>query len=77
MADDAYHLVWQSGIYLTRTEHVDHAVFELATDLTSPDEELIREADTGGVSEGVFPLLLRLTVTRLKRSRIIQSLAEP
>lgn len=51
--DDGYDLVWQSGIHLTRTEHVDHTVFELTTDLTSPNAGLIRETDTGGVSEGV------------------------
>jgi hypothetical protein len=53
--DDAYTLVWQSGIHLTRTEHADRTVYELATDLTSPDAELIRESDTGGVSEASSP----------------------
>jgi hypothetical protein len=64
--DDAYHLVWQSGIHLTRTECLDRTVYSLTTDLTSPDAELIRDTDTGGVSEGVFPVPLRLTATRLK-----------
>lgn len=49
--DDAYTLVWQSGIHLTRTEHADRTVYELATDLTSSDAELIRETDAGGRSE--------------------------
>lgn len=64
--DDAYYLVWQSGIHVARVEHVDHTVFELTTALTSPDAELIRESDSGGVSEGVFPVPLRLAVTRSK-----------
>jgi hypothetical protein len=64
--DDAYHLVWQNGIHLTRTEHVDRTVYELTTALTSPNAELIRETDAGGVSEGVFAVPLRLTVSRLK-----------
>jgi hypothetical protein len=64
--DDAYYFVWQSGIHLNRTEQDDQTVFELTTELTSPDAELIREADTGGESEGVFPVPLALTVTRLK-----------
>jgi hypothetical protein len=64
--DDAYTLVWQSGIHLTRSEHSDRTVYELTTELTSPDAELIRETDAGGVSEGVFPMPLRLTATRSK-----------
>jgi hypothetical protein len=64
--DDAYHLVWQSGIHLTRTEHADRTAYELTTEATSSDAELIRDTDTGGVSEGVFPVPLRLTVTRFK-----------
>ena len=64
--DDAYYFVWQSGIHLNRTEQDDQTVFELTTELTSSDAELIRESDTGGESEGVFPMPLRLTVTRIK-----------
>ncbi len=64
--DDAYYLVWQGGIHLTRTEHVDRTVFELTTDLTSSDAELLRETDTGSESEGAFPVPLRLIATRLK-----------
>jgi hypothetical protein len=64
--DDAYHLVWQSGIHVTRTEQADRVVYELTTYLTSSDAELIRDTDTGGVSEGVFPVPLRLTATLRK-----------
>ena len=35
--DDAYYLVWQSGIHLTRSEQGDHTLYELTTELTSPD----------------------------------------
>jgi hypothetical protein len=65
-SDDAYHLIWQSGIHLSRTEHSDRTVYELTTLLTSSDAELIREADAGGVSEGIYPVPLRLTATRVK-----------
>jgi len=64
--DDAFHLVWQSGIHLTRTDYTDRTVYELTTDLTSSDAELIRETDSGGVSEGIYPVPLRLTATRRK-----------
>ncbi len=64
--NDAYALVWQNGIHLTRIEHADRTVYELTTDLTSTDAELIRETEAGGVSEGVFFVPLRLTATRLK-----------
>lgn len=63
---DAYHLVWQSGIHLTRTDEADRTVYALTTDLTSPEAELIRDTDSGGMSQGVFPVPLRLTVTRRK-----------
>jgi hypothetical protein len=64
--DDGYNLVWQSGIYLARSEFVDRTVYELTTDLTSPNAELFRGIGTGGVSEGVFCVPLRLMVTQLK-----------
>ncbi len=64
--DDGYNLVWQSGIYLTRTELPDRTVYELTTDLTSPDAELIQGIGSGGTSKGVFCVPLRLTATRLK-----------
>jgi hypothetical protein len=64
--DDGYNLVWQSGIYLTRTEYFDRTVYELTTDLTSPNAELFRGIGTGGLSEGVFCVPLRLMVTQPK-----------
>jgi hypothetical protein len=64
--DDGYNLVWQSGIYLTRTEYSDRTVYELTTDLTSPNAELIQGIGSGGTSKGVFCVPLRLTATRLK-----------
>jgi hypothetical protein len=36
-------------------EHVDHTLSELTTHLASFDAELIREVDSGVVSEGCFP----------------------
>ena len=45
---DPYALVWQSGIHLTRTEHTDRTVYQLTTELTSSDAELIRETDAVG-----------------------------
>jgi len=64
--DDGYNLVWQSGIFLTRTEYDNRTVYALTTDLTSPNAELFRGVGTGGVSEGVFCVPLRLTATRWK-----------
>ncbi len=64
--DIAYNLVWQSGIYLTRTEYVDRTTYELTTDLTSPNAELLQGAGNGGTSKGVFCVPLHLTVTQLK-----------
>ncbi|HEY6929232.1 MAG TPA: hypothetical protein VJA66_06115 [Thermoanaerobaculia bacterium] len=64
--DIAYNLVWQSGIYLTRTEYVDRTTYELTTDLTSPNAELLQGAGNGGTSKGIFCVPLRLTVTQLK-----------
>src|SRR5262249_2938850 len=64
--DTAYNLVWQSGIYLTRTEYVDRTTYELTTDLTSPNAELLQGAGNGGVSKGTFCVPLRLMVTQLK-----------
>lgn len=64
--DDAYNLVWQSGIHLTRTEYFDRTTYELTTDLTSPNAELLRGAGNGGESKGVFCMPLRLTATRMK-----------
>ncbi|MEP6995020.1 MAG: hypothetical protein ABI968_10905, partial [Acidobacteriota bacterium] len=64
--DDGYNLVWQSGISLMRTELPDRTIYDLTTDLTSPDAELFRGIGTGGVSEGVFCVPLRLTATRFK-----------
>jgi len=64
--DDGYNLVWQSGIYLTRTEYFDRTVYELTTDLTSPNAELLQGIGNGGSSKGVFCVPLRLTVTQLK-----------
>jgi len=61
--DDTYNLVWQSGIWLTRTEYPDRTVYELTTDLTSHNAELFRGATE---SKGSFCVPLRLTVTRLK-----------
>jgi streptogramin lyase len=64
--DDGYNLVWQSGIYLTRTEYFDRTVYELTTDLTSPNAELLQGIGNGGSSKGVFCVPLRLTVTQPK-----------
>ena len=64
--DTGYNLVWQSGIYLTRTEYSDRTVYDLTTDLTSPNAELIQGVGNGGTSKGVFCVPLRLMVTRLK-----------
>jgi|GEM_PF-6303374 len=64
--DTGYNLVWQSGIYLTRTEYFDRTVYDLTTDLTSPNAELIQGVGSGGTSKGVFCVPLRLTVTQLK-----------
>ena len=64
--DQGYNLVWQSGIYLTRTEFPDRTVYELTTDLTSPDAELFRGVGSGGVIEGVYCVPVRITATRLK-----------
>jgi len=64
--DTGYNFVWQSGIYLTRTEYSDRTVYDLTTDLTSPNAELIQGVGTGGTSKGVFCVPLRLMVTRLK-----------
>jgi hypothetical protein len=64
--DIGYNLVWQSGIYLTRTEYSDRTVYDLTTDLTSPNAELIQGIGNGGTSKGVFCVPLRLMVTRLK-----------
>jgi len=64
--DTGYNLVWQSGIYLTRTEYSDRTVYDLTTDLTSPNAELIQGVGSGGTSKGVFCVPLRLMVTRLK-----------
>ena len=64
--DIGFNLVWQSGIYLTRTEYVDRTVYDLTTDLTSPNAELIQGVGNGGTSKGVFCVPLRLTVTQLK-----------
>jgi len=63
LGDNAYNLVWQNGIYLTRTESFDRTVYELTTDLTSPTAELIQG---NGTSKGLFCVPLRLTVTQLK-----------
>jgi hypothetical protein len=60
--DDAYNLVWQSGIWLTRTEYSDRTVYELTTDMTSHNAELF----LGQVSKGTFCVPLRLTATRMK-----------
>ena len=64
--DTGYNLVWQSGIYLTRTEYFDRTVYDLTTDLTSPNAELIQGVGNGGTSKGVFCVPLKLIVTRLK-----------
>ncbi len=64
--DDAYNLVWQSGIYLTRTEYSDRTVYDLTTDLTSPNAELLKGAGNGGESKGTFCVPLRLMATQLK-----------
>lgn len=61
--DDSYNLVWQSGIWLTRTEYVDRTVYELTTDMTSHNAELFRGATE---SKGTFCVPLRLTVMRMK-----------
>jgi hypothetical protein len=61
--DDAYNLVWQSGIWLNRTEYVDRTVYELTTDMTSHNAELFRGATE---SKGTFCVPLQLTVTRMK-----------
>jgi hypothetical protein len=64
--DTGYNLVWQSGIYLTRTEYFDRTVYDLTTDLTSPNAELIQGVGNGGTSKGTFCLPLKLMVTKLK-----------
>jgi len=64
--DVGYNLVWQSGIHLTRTEYFDRTVYDLTTDLTSPNAELIQGVGNGGTSKGVFCVPLRLMVTQLK-----------
>ena len=64
--DIGYNLVWQSGIYLTHTEYSDRTVYDLTTDLTSPNAELIQGVGNGGTSKGTFCVPLRLMVTRLK-----------
>lgn len=63
--DDTYNLVWQSGIWLTRTEYVDRWVYELTTDLTSPNADLFLGGDNTQ-SLGTFCIPLRLIVTRMK-----------
>lgn len=60
--DDSYNLVWQGGIWLTRTEYSDRTVYALTTDMTSHNAELFR----GQVSKGTFCVPLRLTATRMK-----------
>lgn len=64
--DIGYNLVWQSGIHLTRTEYFDRTVYDLTTDLTSPNAELIQGVGNGGTSKGVFCVPLRLMVTQPK-----------
>jgi hypothetical protein len=64
--DIGYNLVWQSGIYLTRTEYFDRTVYDLTTDLTSPNAELIQGVGTGGTSRGTFCVPLKLRATKLK-----------
>jgi hypothetical protein len=64
--DDSVNLVWQSGIYLTRTEYSDRTVYELSTDLTSPYAELFINGFGAATSKGTFCVPLRLTVTRMK-----------
>jgi len=66
LGDTGYNLVWQSGIYLTRTEYPDRTVYDLTTDLTSPNAELIQGVGSGGTSKGVFCVPLRLMVTQPK-----------
>jgi hypothetical protein len=63
--DDSYNLVWQSGIWLTLTEYVDRWVYELTTDLTSPNADLFLGGDNSQ-SLGTFCIPLRLIVTRMK-----------
>jgi len=64
--DTGYNFVWQSGIYLTRTEYSDRTVYDLTTDLTSPDAELIQGVGNGGTSKGTFCVPLKLMVTNMK-----------
>jgi hypothetical protein len=64
--DTGYNLVWQSGIYLTRTEYFDRTVYDLTTDLTSANAELIQGVGNGGTSKGTFCVPLKLMVTQLK-----------
>jgi hypothetical protein len=45
---------------------------EPTADLTSPNAELIREAVTEGVSDGVFPVPRRQTVMRSKPTTILR-----
>ena len=47
----------------------------LTPDLTSSNAELIRETETGGVSEGVFPVPRRLTVMRSKSTMALPAAA--
>ena len=54
------------ALYLTRTELPDRTIYELTTDLTSPNAALFRGVGNGGVIEGEFCMPLRLTATQLK-----------
>jgi len=60
--DASVNILWQSGIYLTRTEYSNRTVYELTTALTSH----YAEVRSGGVSLGTFCIPLRLTATRMK-----------
>jgi hypothetical protein len=64
--DIGYNLVWQSGIHLTRTESFDRTIYDLTTDLTSSNAELIQGVGSGGTSKGTFCVPLRLLVTQPK-----------
>lgn len=64
--DDSINLVWQSGIYLTRTEFSDRTVYDLTTDLTSPYAELFVNGLGAAASKGTFCVPLWLTATRMK-----------
>ncbi len=64
--DNSYNLIWESGIWLERTEYVDRTVYDLQTGIppTTHDAELVQVQ--GNLSKGTFCVPLRMIVTRMK-----------